>query len=186
MNSKNRRKYLLPAAVLLIGFLCVVSYFIFCPVRTFGETLALKNPSIHAENCYSVSVLPRALSGLKEDYLSVGSKHPHDTFIDLENQEKDCFFSLLSSLKVRKKLGEYHEFSSSHRQEKGYYYIIFCHGSFDLSICLCNEELCFASNPEKRFGSFPFNTYYLADCPENKEILNEILEFLKGKAGYYA
>ena len=46
---------------------------------------------------------------------------------------------------------------------------------------VCNEELCFASNPEKRFGSFPFNTYYLADCPENKEILNEILELLLEK-----
>ncbi len=33
--------------------------------------------------------------------------------------------------------------------------------------------------------SFPlcyhFNTYYLADCPENKEILNEILELLLEK-----
>ncbi len=176
------RKYVKPTLILLfLILLCLALYLLLCPVRPLGEVLSLKNPSIHAENCHSVSVLPRALSGLKEDYLSVGSKHPHNTFIDLENQEKDCFFSLLSSLKVRKKLGEYHEFSSSHRQEKGYYYIIFCHGSFDLSICLCNEELCFASNPEKRFGSFPFNTYYLVDCPENKEILNEILELLLEK-----
>lgn len=176
------RKYVKPTLILLfLILLCLALYLLLCPVRPLGEVLSLKNPSIHAENCYSVSVLPRALSGLKEDYLSVGSKHPHDIFIDLENQEKDCFFSLLSSLKVRKKLGEYHEFSSSHHQEKGYSYIIFCHGSFDLSICLCNEELCFASNPEKRFGSFPFNTYYLADCPENKEILNEILELLLEK-----
>lgn len=82
------RKYVKPTLILLfLILLCLALYLLLCPVRPLGEVLSLKNPSIHAENCYSVSVLPRALSGLKEDYLSVGSKHPHDTFIDLENQE---------------------------------------------------------------------------------------------------
>ena len=167
--------------VLLVSLILFTAYLIVCPVRTLGKVLLLKNQAIDAEKCYSVSILPLALSGLKNDCLSVNSKHPHDTFIDLKNQSKDDFFSLLSSLQVRRKLGEYHEFSHAHHQENSYSYTVFFHGGFDLTVCLCSEELCFASEPEKRFGSFSYNAYYLVNSPENEEILKEILNFLSAK-----
>ncbi len=181
MNSKKRKKYLLPAAVLLIGFLCVVSYFIFCPVRTLGEVLERKGINYLSDNYdqkeyYSTHLFPYPLPGLQKDVLESRDKSPIDfEFEFAAGNETQTFCKLLSSLKIRKKIGEYHK----HRNEDSYEYWIHFYWQESLRIILCKQELCFAFNPEKRYGSSKFNAYYVINCPENEQIFDHLLLLLE-------
>ena len=112
MNSKKRKKYLLPAAVLLIGFLCVVSYFIFCPVRTLGEVLERKGINYLSDNYdqkeYYSPIFFRPLPGLQKDVLESRDKSPIDFELSLQPVMKPKHFVNCCLFKNTKKI-EYHK-----------------------------------------------------------------------------
>lgn len=93
-------------------------------------------------------------------------------------QDKDNLCQILSSLKVRKKLGKYHGFSKEHLIENGYEYRIKFSWNRNFRITLCQKEMCFQTSSSERYGSFKFNAYYLVDCPENQELLDQLLVLL--------
>lgn len=163
---------------------CFVLYQILFPVRTLREVLEAReiynlSDSYERKEYEDTYVLPEALPGLQQDVLGVRGTLP--SFYDFEllsSQDTDQICKLLSSLKVRKKLGKYHEFSTQHRLENGYEYRIWFSWVSNLRITLCQKELCFETSPAFRYGSEKFNVYYLINCPENREVLEELENFL--------
>lgn len=115
---------------------------------------------------------------MKNDVLGIKEKSPSENnFYFSSPNDKDELCKLLSSLKVRKKLGEY----QSHPYEDSYEYWIHFFWNQNLDIMLCQKELCFETSPAIRYGSSKFNAYYIVNCPENEEILKKILELLLNK-----
>lgn len=146
---------------------CFVLYQILFPVRTLREVLEAReiynlSDSYERKEYEDTYVLPEALPGLQQDVLGVRGTLP--SFYDFEllsSQDTDQICKLLSSLKVRKKLGKYHGFSTQHRLENGYEYWIRFSWVSNLTITLCQKELCFETSPAFRYGSEKFNVYYL-------------------------
>ena len=174
MKPKKIEKF----AILLIGLLLLLPllYLTLCPVRTLGEILEQKGISLNNHDAFSI--LPVAWSELADDVLGVRTKLPSELDVYSEEmQEKEKVIALLDSLKVRKKLGKSHEFSVEHENESGYEYWVSFIGPSPIDFRLCEQEVCFETSPQ-RYSSFDYNTYLLVDCPENKRILEEILNFL--------
>ena len=152
-------------------------YLVICPVRTLGEVLEKKEIDIFTDSYErkdyeTICIFPISWSGLKNDVLGIKEKSPSENnFYFSSPDDKDELCKLLSSLKVRKKLGEY----QSHPDEDSYEW------NQNLDIMLCQKELCFETSPAIRYGSSKFNAYYIVNCPENEEILKNILELLLNK-----
>ena len=125
---------------------CFVLYQILFPVRTLREVLEAReiynlSDSYERKEYEDTYVLPEALPGLQQDVLGVRGTLP--SFYDFEllsSQDTDQICKLLSSLKVRKKLGKYHEFSTQHRLENGYEYRIRFSWVSNLTITLCQRR----------------------------------------------
>lgn len=165
-------------ALILISvlFLCVVSYFIFCPVLTIGGILEKEN-FYHPNEIRIISFAPKDCpqSG------SLSSESGEEIWLS-ELQETENFCNLLYSLKVRKKLGKSHWLSQNHFDEPAYEYeILFCHDQGYFRIRLCLKEFSYKIPGNKRYSSYDFNTYYLINCPENIKHLKEIQNFLSKK-----
>ena len=158
--------------LLLVASILLTIYLIICPVRTLGEVLEKKEIDIFTDS------YERKDYELKNDILGIKEKSPSENnFYFSSPDDKDELCKLLSSLKVRKKLGGY----QSHPDEDSYEYWIHFFWNQNLDIMLCQKELCFETSPAIRYGSSKFNAYYIVNCPENEEILKKILELLLNK-----
>ena len=177
--------------ILLVALLLLILYFVVFPVRTLGEVLERRNINYLSENYEykeyeHLYLVPESLPGLQDDVLSVRGEYPSFSDFDLSSpQNMDTVAKLLSSLKVRKKMGEYHSSSNEHRCEDGYEYHIHFRCERNLDLILCKQELCFQCRPEERYGAYRFNAYTLVRCPENERILDELLKFMTEKSSYY-
>ncbi len=165
--------------VLLVSLILFTAYLIIFPVRTLGKVLEQKEISLKKH--YAFSIFPVAWSEAVDDVLGARTKPASelDVYSD-DPQEIEKLIACLDSLKVRKKLEKSHLFSEEHESESGYEYWISFIGPAPIDLRLCEEETCFETSPQ-RACSFDFNTYLLVDCPENQEILKEILNFLSAK-----
>ncbi|WP_419543817.1 hypothetical protein [Negativibacillus massiliensis] len=169
--------------LLLVASILLTIYLVICPVRTLGEVLEKKEIDIFTDSYErkdyeTICIFPISWSGLKNDVLGIKEKSPSENnFYFSSPDDKDELCKLLSSLKVRKKLGEY----QSHPDEDSYEYWIHFFWNQNLDIMLCQKELCFETSPAIRYGSSKFNAYYIVNCPENEEILKKILELLLNK-----
>lgn len=181
MSAKMKKRLLLVLLILLLG---LSLYWLLFPVRTLGEVLEKKEifiltDSYERKDYETTCIFPIAWSGLTNDVLAIKEKSSLECdFIFSSPQDKNQLCELLSSLKVRKKLGKYHSSSKTHFAEDGYEYWIRFDWKAPLELQLCQKEVCFQTSSSERYGSFKFNAYRLVDCPENKALLDQLLTLL--------
>lgn len=112
--------------LLLVASILLTIYLVICPVRTLGEVLEKKEIDIFTDSYErkdyeTICIFPISWSGLKNDVLGIKEKSPSENnFYFSSPDDKDELCKLLSSLKVRKKLGGY----QSHPDEDSYEYWI--------------------------------------------------------------
>lgn len=117
---KNVRKRI--SIILLVASILLTIYLVICPVRTLGEVLEKKEIDIFTDSYErkdyeTICIFPISWSGLKNDVLGIKEKSPSENnFYFSSPDDKDELCKLLSSLKVRKKLGGY----QSHPDEAGF------------------------------------------------------------------
>lgn len=186
MSAKMKKRLLFVLLILLLG---LSLYLLLFPVRTLGEVLEKKEififtDSYERKDYEKTYIIPETLPGLQQDVLGLQEASPMDSDVRFDfssDKDKDNLCQILSSLKVRKKLGEYHSSSKTHFAEDGYEYWIRFDWQNPLELQLCQKEVCFQTSSSERYGSFQFNAYYLVDCPENKELLDQLLALLMEK-----
>ncbi len=184
MSVKMKKHLLFVLLILLLG---LSLYWLLFPVRTLGEVLEKKEififtDSYDRKDYEKTYIFPIAWSGLQKDVLGIKEKSSLECEFDFFSpQDKDRLCKLLSSLKVRKKLGEYHSSSKTHFTEDGYEYWIRFDWQNPLELQLCQKEVCFQTSSFERYGSFQFNAYCLVDCPENQALLDQLLALLMEK-----
>lgn len=186
MSVKTKKHLLFVLLILLLG---LSLYWLLFPVRTLGEVLEKKEififtDSYDRKDYEKTYIIPETLPGLQQDVLGLQEASPMDSDVRFDfssPKDKDNLCQILSSLKVRKKLGKYHGFSKEHLIENGYEYRIKFSWNRNLRITLCQKEVCFQTSSFERYGSFRFNAYCLVDCPENQALLDQLLALLMEK-----